>query len=92
MPTDIRHSLRNLSHATVQGILDRPMYQVIWQSRDGNINIDGDRHFFDMSRAMAVEACQSFKVLRVYCINLIEATVRDVTEEVMEEAGMQVAA
>ena len=80
--------LRTLSHATVEGILDRPMYQVIWQSRDGNINVDGDRHFFDMTRAMAVEACQSLNVLRVYSINLIEGTVRDVTEEVMREAGV----
>ena len=72
----------------LEGILDRAMYQVIWQSQDGNINIDGDRHFFDMNRAMAVEACQSLKVLRVYCINLIEGTVRDVTAEVMAEAGM----
>lgn len=80
--------LRELSHATVEGILDRPMYQVIWQSRDGNINVDGDRHFFEMNRAMAVEACQSLKVLRVYCINLIEATVRDVTEDLMIEAGV----
>jgi len=80
---------RELSYATIQGILDRPMYQVIWQSRDGNIVADGDRHFFNMNRAMAVEACQSLKVLRVYCINLIEETVRDVTEELMAEAGIR---
>ena len=85
--------LKNLSHATVEGILDRPMYQVIWQSEQtGDINIDGDRHFLNMTRAMAIEACQSFTVLRVYCINLIEATVRDVTEEVMHEAHVERAA
>lgn len=84
--------LRELSRETVETILDRPMYQVIWQSQDGNINVDGDRKFTDMNRAMAVEACQSLKVLRVYCINLIEATVRDVTEELMIEAGLEVAA
>jgi hypothetical protein len=84
--------LRELSHATVEGILDRPMYQCVWQASDGNIVMDGDRHFLAMNRAMAVEACQSLKVLRVYCINLIEGSVRDVTEEVMAEAGLEVAA
>jgi len=84
--------LRELSHETVERILDRPMYQVIWQSQDGNINVDGDRKFTDMTRAMAVEACQSLKVLRVYCINLIEGSVRDVTEEIMAEAGISEAA
>jgi len=84
--------LRELSRETVETILDRPMYQVIWQASDGNLIIDGDRKFTDMTRAMAVEACQSLKVLRVYCINLIEGSVRDVTEEVMAEAGLEVAA
>lgn len=83
---------RNLSHATVEGILDRPMYQCVWQANDGNIVMDGDRHFLNMTRAMAVEACQSVKVLRVYCINLIEGTVRDVTQELMIEAGLEAAA
>ncbi len=79
---------RELSHQTLQRILDRPMYQVIWQGFEGDINIDGDRLFLGMDRALAVEACQSLKVLRVYCINLIEETVRDVTAELMAEAGM----
>ncbi len=82
-------SLRKLADETVTGILDRPMYQIIWQSRiNADVNVDGDRHFLSMTRANAIEACQSLMVLRVYCINLIEETVRDVTAEVMEEAGL----
>ena len=85
--------LKNLSHDTVTGILDRPFYQCIWQSEQtGDINIDGDRHFLSMTRTMAIEACQSLTVLRVYCINLIEGTVRDVTDELLSEAGMVEAA
>ena len=81
------------SYETVTTILDRPMYQVIWQcSQTGDVNVEGDRNFFAMTRANAIEACQSCTVLRVFKLNLIEGTVRDVTEELMIEAGMVEAA
>lgn len=83
-------NIRRLAQATVEQILDRPMYLCIWQSEmTGDVNVDGDCHFFQMTRARAIEACQSLTVLRVFKVNLVEGTQpRDVTEEIMEAAGM----
>ncbi len=78
--------MNQLTHKILNQLLDREIYQVIWQHRDGSVCIDGDREFAHMTRDAAIEACQSSNVLRVFCINLIEATVRDVTDEIVEEA------
>lgn len=85
-------TFKKLADATVEGLLDRPMYLVIWQCRaTGDVNVDGDTHFLGMTRARAIEACQSLMVLRVFKINLGEGTQpRDVTEEVMAAAGLVV--
>jgi hypothetical protein len=82
----------SMNAAKLDRILDREIYQIVWVHRDGDICLDGDRRFIDMTKATAIEACQCGNVLRVYRINLVEATVRDVTEEVMIEAGLEVAA
>lgn len=80
-------NFRRLSKETVDGLMDRACYQVVWQCRvKGDVIMDGDTHFLGMTRARAIEACQSLEVLKVYCLNFSEGTVRDVTLEVMEEA------
>jgi hypothetical protein len=78
--------MNNPTAKLLNQLLDRETYQVIWQHRDGSICIDGDREFAHMTREAAIEAYQSCKVLKVFCINLIEASVRDVTDEVADEA------
>ncbi|CAN7497125.1 hypothetical protein LJR231_003496 [Phyllobacterium sp. LjRoot231] len=78
-----------MSAAKIDRILDRTIYSVVWVHRvTGDICLDGDRKFIDMSRSLAIEACQCGNVLRVYEINLIEETVRNVTDELMLAAGM----
>jgi len=70
---------------TVDRILDRSIYQIIWQNIPGDICIDVDSRITDMTRDNAVEAFREGNVLRVYEVNLIKGSVRDVTEEIEGE-------
>jgi hypothetical protein len=68
-------------------ILDRSIYAIVWLSRQGDINFDGDHNFTDMTRENAIEQFREGHVLRVFELNLIEGGSRDVTAEIEEEAA-----
>lgn len=73
-------------------ILDRSIYAIVWLSRQGGINFDGDHLFTDMTRENAIEQFREGNVLRVYELNLIEGGSRDVTAEIEEAAALECAA
>lgn len=67
--------------------LDRPIYQIIWASKlTKQINFDGDHAFMDMTRENAIEQFLEGNVIKVFEVNLVEGTVRDVTDEIETEA------
>lgn len=65
----------------VNRILDRDAYQVIWLDHSGNVSIDGGGNFTDLTRESALEAYREGNVLKVFCVNFIEGTCRDITDE-----------
>ncbi|MDH7790702.1 hypothetical protein [Ochrobactrum sp. AN78] len=66
---------------TVNLFLDRDVYQVIWLDHAGEISIDGGGKFTDLTRESALDAYREGNVLKVFCVNFIEGTCRDVTDE-----------
>ena len=82
-----------LSDEKLNRFLDRPIHQIIWASQFTNqINFDGDHAVADMTRENAIEQFREGHVLKVFEVNLIEATVRDVTYEIAFEASNREAA
>ncbi|MFC0246434.1 hypothetical protein ACFOLL_04525 [Falsochrobactrum ovis] len=75
----------SIPEKTLTAVLDREIYQVIWMNFAGYICMDGDRKVTDMNRESALEAYREGNVLKVFCINLIEGTCRDVTDEIAGE-------
>jgi hypothetical protein len=79
----------NIAHRiptnTVNHILDREVYQVVWLDHAGDISIDGGGKFTDLTRESALDAFREGNVLKVFCVNFIEGTCRDVTGEVAGE-------
>ena len=75
----------NIPAKTLETILDREVYQVVWQNIPGDICIDGDCKITDLNRERALDAYREGNVLKVFCVNFIEGTCRDVTDEIAGE-------
>jgi len=70
-----------ISMKTIEIILDREVYQIIWQNLTGDICIDGGGKLTDLTRESALDAYREGNVLKVFCVNFTEGTCRDVTDE-----------
>ncbi|QNQ62489.1 hypothetical protein IB024_01655 [Brucella sp. 6810] len=76
---------KTISGRTFETVLDREVYQIIWQNLSGDICIDGGGKLTDLSRESALDAYREGNVLKVFCINFVEQTCRDVTDEIAGE-------
>lgn len=76
---------KTISDRTLETILDREVYQIIWLNMSGDICIDGGGKLADLDRESALEAYREGNVLKVFCVNFIEGTCRDVTDEIAGE-------